>query len=72
MKGPVGLVQGNFQLMHVHIRRKTEMNGQFFGIHDPYGLASAFPLSVQARSVENADGCVLAVWGVMTVYVYSI
>jgi hypothetical protein len=28
--GPVGLVQGNFQLMEIHVYRKAEVSGQLF------------------------------------------
>ncbi len=68
MIGPVCLVQGNFQLVHV-VWRQAEVLRQLFRIHHPYGSASALPLPVQARRVENADSVLLVV---SNLYIYTV
>jgi len=44
-------VQGNFQLMEIHVYRKAEVSGQLFCVHDLHRSAAAFPLPVQARGI---------------------
>ena len=56
MIGPAGLLQRRFENPGIDIGRQIEVFGEIVHVHHPHGPAPAFPLTMQSRSVENANG----------------